>query len=123
MAIIFLCDVGGIKPKDSVNAPSIHKRPIVIYIIRRLVFLFVMLVQKALSVWDRRNRALQTEVANEAIVLGFSKTRRDGEEEEEDERRRDESRERKVAIYSARNERARSGFLRRRRRKGEGSDK
>ena len=80
-----------------------------------------MLVQKALSVWDRRNRALQTEVANEAIVLGFSKTRRDGEEE--DERRRDESRERKVAIYSARNERARSGFLRRRRRKGEGSDK
>ena len=108
--------------KDSVNAPSIHKRPIVIYIIRRLVFLFVMLVQKALSVWDRRNRALQTEVANEAIALGFSKTRRDGEEEE-DERRRDESRERKVAIYSARNERARSGFLRRRRRKGEGSDK
>ena len=63
--------------KDSVNPPSIHKRPIVIYIIRRLVFLFVMLVQKALSVWDRRNRALQTEVANEAIVLGFSKTRRD----------------------------------------------
>ena len=109
--------------KDSVNATSIHKRPIVIYIIRRLVFLFVMLVQKALSVWDRRNRALQTEVANEAIALGFSKTRRDGEEEEEDERRRDESRERKVAIYSARNERARSGFLRRRRRKGEGSDK
>ena len=71
-----------------------------------------MLVQKALSVWDRRNRALQTEVANEAIALGFSKTRRDGEEEEEeDERRRDESRERKVAIYSARNERARSGFF------------
>ena len=95
--------------KDSVNAPSTHKRPIVIYIIRRLVFLFVMLVQKALSVWDRRNRALQTEVANEAIALGFSKTRRDGEEE--DERRRDESRERKVAIYSARNERARSGFF------------
>ena len=77
-------------------------------------------MQKALSVWDRRNRALQSEVANEAIALGFSKTRRDGEE---DERRRDESRERKVAIYSARNERARSGFLRRRRRKGEGSDK
>ena len=69
-----------------------------------------MLVQKALSVWDRRNRALQTEVANEAIVLGFSKTRRDGEEEE-DERRRDESRERKVAIYSARNEQGEVGFF------------
>ena len=67
-----------------------------------------MLVQKALPVWDRRNCALQTEVANGAIALGFSKTRRDGEE---DERRRDESRERKVAIYSARNERARSVFF------------
>ena len=55
---------------------------------------------------SEKPRGLQTEVANEAIALGFFKTRR--EEEEEDERRRDESRERKVAIYSARNERARS---------------
>ena len=79
--------------------------------------LFVRSVQKALSVWDRRNRALQTEVANEAIALGFFKTRREGEAE--DERRRDESRERKVAVYSAR-ERVRSFFAEE---EEEGSDK
>ena len=60
---------------------------------------------------SEKPRGLQTEVANEAIALGFFKTRREEEEEEEeDERRRGESRERKVAIYSARNERARSFF-------------